>query len=225
MPVYRDKSGRIIEEKTHITKKENKEQDTLPPDSSSDDPPSAGGKGYDAPTVIAGRGAEKNLGLRPSQQASQNDGGKTRIFGRRQRLEPAQEQAASSSDKAMDDPPVGWLVVIFGPGQGNHLTLGYGQNSIGRGPQERVRVDFGDEEISRSQHAVLTYEPRGRKFYLQQGQGTNLVYLYDQPVLTPVELPPSADISIGGTILRFVPLCGQAFDWQDIDKPKTEEKT
>ena len=34
----------------------------------------------------------------------------------------------------MRDPPVGWLVVVRGPGKGSVLTLGTGMNVIGRGP-------------------------------------------------------------------------------------------
>ena len=66
----------------------------------------------------------------------------------------------------------------------------------------------------------MTYDPRGRKFYMQHGGGTNLTYVNDQPVLIPIELPALSHISIGNTILRFVPLCGDAFDWQDTEKTR-----
>ncbi len=92
---------------------------------------------------------------------------------------------------------------------------GYGMNSLGRGATDRIRLDFGDDQISRNGHAVVTYDPRGRKFYVQHGGGTNLTYLGDQPVLAPAELSALSHISIGHTVLRFVPLCGADFDWQD----------
>lgn len=121
---------------------------------------------------------------------------------------------SSSSSSNEEDPVVGWLIIINGKGKTNVLTLGYGMNSIGRSPNERISINFGDEEISRTQHAIITYDPRGRKFYVQHGGGKNLTYLADQPLLVPMELKGGEEILIGQTTLRFVPLCGEDFDWQ-----------
>ena len=125
----------------------------------------------------------------------------------------------AGADDAMADPVVGWLVVLAGPGKGQVRKLGPGTNSLGRGEKARVRLDFGDERISRENHAALTYDPRGRKYYLQHGGGVNLTYLGDQPVLTPTLLEAMQDICIGETTLRFVPFCGPDFDWQDLQDP------
>ena len=116
---------------------------------------------------------------------------------------------------AMDDPPVGWLVVVKGPGQGRFVALGNGSNSIGRDESERVRIDFGDETISRHGHSTITYDPRGKKFYLQHGAGKNLTYLEGAPVLSPTELPGFSHITIGNSELLFVPLSCEQFDWED----------
>ncbi len=127
-------------------------------------------------------------------------------------------QGASASADTRDyaaDPVVGWLVIVDGPGKGKSVNLGYGMNSIGRNASERVSLDFGDEEISRSAHAQLSYDARGRKFYLQHGGGANLTYLGDTPVLQPTLLQGGETISIGKTTLRFCPFCGPDFDWQD----------
>ncbi|MEE4376583.1 MAG: FHA domain-containing protein [Candidatus Competibacteraceae bacterium] len=120
-----------------------------------------------------------------------------------------------AQEKGMQDPVVGWLVITEGPGRGRVLNLGYGLNSIGRGPKVRAQLDFGDLEISRNGHAAIVYDPRGRRFYLQHGGGTNLTYLNDQPVLAPQELTGHEIILIGQTQLHFVPFCGPDFDWQD----------
>ncbi len=117
----------------------------------------------------------------------------------------------------MQDPPVGWLVVVDGLGQGNVVTIGNGVNSIGRDGTERLSLPFDDELISRSKHAAIIYDPRGKKFYIQPGSGTNLTYVNNQPVLAPQELPPHTEIQIGATTLRFVPLCGDQFGWNDQD--------
>jgi pSer/pThr/pTyr-binding forkhead associated (FHA) protein len=115
----------------------------------------------------------------------------------------------------MQDPVVGWLAIVKGPGAGDFVRMGYGFNSIGRGPDQRCQLDFGDEKISRQNHASITYDPRGRKFYLQHGGGQNLTYIGDVPVLQPTELKGGEFIVIGATVLRFVPLCGQDFDYPD----------
>ena len=129
---------------------------------------------------------------------------------------PKPADADAGAGDGMADPVVGWLVVVAGPGKGQVCKLGYGTNSLGRGENSRGRLDFGDEQISRENHAALTYDPRGRKFYLQHGGGVNLTYLGDTPVLTPTPLAPMQDFSIGDTTLRFVPFCGPDFDWQDL---------
>ena len=118
-------------------------------------------------------------------------------------------------DDPMADPPVGWLIVVKGPGMGRVATLGIGANSIGRDAAERVSLDYGDQKISRKNHGVITYDPRGRKFYVQPGSGQNLTYVNAEPVLTPRELEPLTHVQMGDTEVRFVPLCGAGFSWDD----------
>jgi hypothetical protein len=110
----------------------------------------------------------------------------------------------------------GWLSIINGPGAGTSLALGYGANSMGRTVTERVPLNFGDNQISRQGHAVVTYDPRGKTFYLQSGGGPNLTYLNEQLVLVPTVLNAGDRILIGETTLHFTPLCGPGFDWQTI---------
>ena len=125
----------------------------------------------------------------------------------------SREAGELKPDDAMADPLVGWLVIIAGPGQGNFARLGHGMNSIGRAEGQRCRIDFGDAEISRKVHATITYDPRGRKFYLMHGGGQNLTYLGESPVLQPALLTGGEVISLGKTTLKFIPLCGPDFDW------------
>ena len=113
----------------------------------------------------------------------------------------------------MADPVVGWLVVVGGPGRGSAVRLGSGQNSVGRGPKSRARVDFGDRNISRESHAIVTYDPRNNRFYIQQGAGTNLTYLGGEPVLSPTALRSGSVITLGETTLRFVAFCDEDFTW------------
>lgn len=118
-----------------------------------------------------------------------------------------------SGDFTIADPVVGWLAIVEGPGRGASLNIGYGNNRIGRAPTENVSLDFGDEEVSRENHATITFDGRHRRFYLLPGQGRNLVYVNDQPVMTPLELNGGEEILLGQTKLRFVPFCSKSFDW------------
>ncbi len=118
-----------------------------------------------------------------------------------------------SGDFTIADPVVGWLAVIEGPGRGASLNIGYGNNRIGRAPTENIALDFGDEEISRENHATITFDGRHRRFYILPGQGRNLVYVNDQPVMSPLELTGGEEVLLGQTKLRFVPFCGKSFDW------------
>ncbi|EXJ09115.1 FHA domain-containing protein [Nitrincola nitratireducens] len=114
----------------------------------------------------------------------------------------------------MKDPVVGWVVIVDGPGKGAALPLGYGMNTIGRA-NCRITLNFGDMEVSREPHANITYDPRGRCYYVNHGGGKNLTYLNNAPVLQPVLLNGGEQMQLGATTLKFVPFCGMDFDWQD----------
>jgi hypothetical protein len=124
-------------------------------------------------------------------------------------------EAGSGSGEASEDPVVGWLIVVKGPGRGNAVRLGYGWNSIGRDPSQRACLEFGDPQISRLNHAKLLYDPRGRKFTLTLGEATNPTYVRGEALLQPTEIQSGDRIQMGDTELLFLALCGESFDWQD----------
>jgi hypothetical protein len=111
------------------------------------------------------------------------------------------------------DPVAGWIVVVKGPGRGDFRPVYVGMNSLGRGSDQRIRLDFGDETISREEHAFITYDDETRTFYLQHGGKSNLVRLGGKPVLAPTVLNPNDTFRIGNTTFRFVACCGPEFDW------------
>jgi hypothetical protein len=153
------------------------------------------GEGDDSPTVKLG----ERVGAGPEDR--------TRIISEAQ----LEERGAPAS--RMADPPVGFLIIVEGAGKGNVLDFGYGMNSIGRAHSERLVLDFGDERISREGHASVTFDGNAGKYYVQHGGGPNLTYLGEEPVLTPMELSSHDRIRIGDTVLLFLPLCGERFDW------------
>jgi hypothetical protein len=118
--------------------------------------------------------------------------------------------AATSSE-----PVTGWLVAVAGPGRGRAVPIFEGMNSVGRDSGQRIPLNFGDGEISREGHFFVTYEPKKRTFHLSHGTKTNLVYLNTDVVLGPKLLTDGDVIEVGKTKLRFVPLCGPGFSWDD----------
>lgn len=231
MPVRRDADGNIIDEQTRVTRlatpadaggesaggvsSGRREGDRSRPTDPRDGASTAPAKGL----RDAGRYSAPTTPVR--DRAGDRDGGRTRIYrpGRAEARAADEaaptEQGAPAADDPMVDPPVGWLVVVDGPGRGRVATLGMGINSIGRDRTERVSLDYGDATISRTNHGAVAYDPRGRKFHVLPGGGTNLTYVDDEPVLAPRELEPSTLLQVGNTVLRFVALCGADFSWDD----------
>lgn len=111
--------------------------------------------------------------------------------------------------------PVGWIVVAEGPGRGESFALMAGMSQIGRGEDQAVQLDFGDNSISRTNHAAIVYDPESKEFLLGHGGKSNIVRLNDKPLISNESLKTGDVIKIGDTILRFVALCDKTFNWAD----------
>lgn len=152
-------------------------------------------RGDDSPTIPLDNAHEAQQGVDPAEA-------ETRLINN-----PAE------AGSTLADPPVAILLIVAGPGKGKLLTVGYGMNTLGRGPDQRIRIDFGDERISRSSHSALTYDGEGKRFYLQHGGGASLTYHNGTPVLEPLEISDGTRIRVGETELLFRALVGPDFDW------------
>ncbi len=111
--------------------------------------------------------------------------------------------------------PVGWIVVAEGPGRGESFSLMAGMSQIGRGEDQAIQLDFGDNSISRSNHAAIVYDPDTKEFLLGHGGKSNIVRLNDKPLISNETLKTGDVIRIGETVLRFVALCDKSFNWSD----------
>lgn len=109
--------------------------------------------------------------------------------------------------------PVGWIVVVTGPGRGESFTLQAGMSQIGRGEDQAISLDFGDSAISRTNHAAIVYDPESFQFYLGHGGKSNIVRLNGKPVISNELLKNGDLIRLGETTLRFVALCDEVFNW------------
>lgn len=111
--------------------------------------------------------------------------------------------------------PVGWIVVAKGPGRGESFSLMAGMSQIGRGEDQAVQLDFGDNSISRTNHAAIVYDPESKEFLLGHGGKSNIVRLNDKPLISNETLQTGDIIRIGETVLRFVALCDKTFNWSE----------
>ncbi|MEJ6402965.1 FHA domain-containing protein [Yoonia sp. 2307UL14-13] len=119
--------------------------------------------------------------------------------------------------------PVGWIVVADGPGRGESFSLFAGMSQIGRGEDQSVQLDFGDNSISRTNHAAIVYDPEEKEFTLGHGGKSNIVRLNDKPLISNETLKSGDVMRIGETVLRFVALCGDDFNWDDKDADGEDE--
>ena len=115
------------------------------------------------------------------------------------------------------EPVVAWLVVIGGPGLGAFRPLFTGNNTIGRSPNQRVPIDFGDDAISAEEQAYIRYDAADREFLIVPNLSkTNVVSVNDAKPTGALKLAPMDVITMGQTQLVFVPFCGEEFDWSEL---------
>ncbi len=119
------------------------------------------------------------------------------------------------------DPVVGWLVIVGGPGLGCYRPVFEGNNTVGRSPEQRIPLDFGDDAISSEEQAYVRYDSTSRTFlFVPNLAKTNIVSINDKRPTGAVELHQMDVITIGRTQLVFVPFCGADFDWAELNDAK-----
>ncbi len=131
---------------------------------------------------------------------------KTKVFG-----------GSDEELKYYQEPVVGWLVVVGGPGIGAHRPIFMGSNTIGSDPGQRIPIDFGDEYISKEEQAYIRYDADDRQFlFIPNLAKTNVVSIDNVKPTSAVRLMPYDIIAMGDTQLVFIPFCGEEFDWADL---------
>lgn len=110
------------------------------------------------------------------------------------------------------DPVVGWLVAIEGPDRGKDFRLRLGRNFVGRSSTMNVCIP-GDDGISREKHAIVTFEPKKKTYWLSPGDSTGLTYLNGEVLHAPAELNQDDEIELGRTKLLFVPFLSAKHSW------------
>lgn len=115
------------------------------------------------------------------------------------------------------DPVVGWLVVVGGPGLGAFRPIFEGNNAVGRAATQRIALDFGDDGISAEAQAYIRYDAADRAFLLVPNMSkTNIVAVNEKKPTSAVPLAAMDLITMGRTQLCFIPFCGPEFDWAEL---------
>jgi hypothetical protein len=117
------------------------------------------------------------------------------------------------------DPVVGFLIIVGGPGLGSFRPIYEGNNTVGRSPENRIPIDFGDDAISNEAQAYVRYDSSDRSFlFVPNLAKTNVVSVNDKRPAGPVPLQPMDVITLGRTQVAFLPFCGSDFDWSEISE-------
>lgn len=128
---------------------------------------------------------------------------------------PKKEMSATIALNANESgisPVCGWVVVMEGDNKGTSYSVHSEKNSIGRGSQFDINLSF-DNAISKEGDAVITYDSRGRKFFITLSTGKNNVYHNGNLLLTPEEVKDYDILEIGSTKLVFRSLCNGDFTY------------
>ena len=117
------------------------------------------------------------------------------------------------------DPVVGFLIIVGGPGLGSFRPVFEGNNTVGRSADNRVPLDFGDDTISSEAQAYIRYDSNDRSFlFVPNLAKTNVVSVNDKRPTGALELKAMDVITFGRTQVAFVPFCGAEFDWSEISE-------
>ena len=130
-----------------------------------------------------------------------------------------QEAAATEEEQAVEEefdlntsPVVGLLVCIDGMHKGNCYNVRQGRNFIGRAKSMDISL-AGNEKIVHKKHAILTFDPRSKKCFLQPDEGRDLIYVNDDLVLGPQAINDQDTIVLGEETFLFMHLKCDKADW------------
>ena len=108
---------------------------------------------------------------------------------------------------------VGWLVCISGTMKGKDYRLYSGFNRLGRNMDSDICIQ--DVMVSQDTHCSVVYDEKNGQFYLVPGKGT-LTYYNGECVQNSVKLQERDCISIGESVLQFIPFCKGDSTWKTI---------
>lgn len=183
------------------------------------------------PTLYSGAAAfpSHGNGYQAPNYGGDEDPGRTRLVSRPQSsnasehtqlIRPSrghQANPAATEELVESDFTTAWLVAISGPMKGRNYTLKQGRNFIGRADAEgkNNRIQLAADPSVSSEAIIIAYDYMRNKFYVQPGnEGTQISYINDMPLLSPVELNSQDVIALSpATSVRFIKFCDEQFVW------------
>ena len=118
--------------------------------------------------------------------------------------------------------PVGFLIVLNGSRMGKVFTLYSGENRIGRnGKGHRFEIDLSfNNKIHRALQASVIYTPQNRMFSILPNRDgeerMNRIAVNGYPLDRHIILDNYSRIMVESTVMMFVAVCGNAFDWENM---------
>lgn len=144
---------------------------------------------------------------------------KTRLldfsFLRRPMIEQGVEQSVENQCEAcsrhLAQPPefsadqtlYGWLVIVEGLGRGQSFPLRKDVSCVGRGADQDVSLNYGDEYISRSAHVTIRVDRALDLVAVCFEDKPNAVLLDGRVLSGTQRLKHKSQLTIGRTVLRF----------------------
>jgi hypothetical protein len=107
---------------------------------------------------------------------------------------------------------VGWLIGLSEPSRGESFEVRIGRNILGR--DRRSDIVVNDDQAS-SHHADLVFRPEEKRFILMDHNSTNGTYVNEVEIEPRRDLVTKDIIRIGSQRYLFMPLCDEAFYWDD----------
>jgi pSer/pThr/pTyr-binding forkhead associated (FHA) protein len=98
---------------------------------------------------------------------------------------------------------VGKLTVVEGAGSGKSVNIYTGTNQIGRGDDMRVQINFGDDTISRQQHAVITFDAKNLEVRIYDGGKPGGLWVNGSRVTADQAVKFGDLIKLGETTLKL----------------------
>ena len=110
------------------------------------------------------------------------------------------------------NPVIGWLIAIEGIHKGRSYNVKQGRNFVGRSTAMDICLS-GNSKISRERHAIITYDPRSKKCYLQPDESRDLIYINDDLLFGPMAMKHNDVITMGEEQFVFLTLQCDKADW------------
>ena len=108
-------------------------------------------------------------------------------------------------------PVVGWLVCTEGGDKGRDFRLHAGNNFVGRNRDRDICLN--DQSVSRK-HFSVSYDQRKDRWFVNMGEGRELVYINDEPLGGMKTLQKGDVIEVANTKLVFIPLEREYVKWE-----------